>query len=58
MRCLLTRYLRRAAASRANRILAEATGIEEAWMHLADGTFNLTASSSVISWEKGVSKPT
>lgn len=58
MRCLLTRYLRRAAASRANKILVEATGVDEAWIHFADGSFNPTSSSNVISWEKGVSKPT
>lgn len=58
MRGLETRYLRVAAASRTSRILVESTDQDEAWMHVADGTFNGTAAVNVITWEKGVAKPT
>jgi hypothetical protein len=58
MRALESRYLRVAAASRTSRVLVESTDQDEAWMHFADGSFNTSASVNVITWEKGVAKPT
>lgn len=55
---LLSRYFGKAGASRNTRTIIASDTADEAWMHTADGVFNLTASSAVAAWEKGAPAPT
>jgi hypothetical protein len=57
MRILVARYLGIAASARAGRTLLESTTEDEAWMHVVDGNFNLSAAVNVVIWEKGTAKP-